>query len=49
MFLDRLLNLLEEKHLMLPEDRSYTQNLLLDVLRLDAPVEGELLGSTVIR
>ena len=32
MLLDRLLDLLEEKHLMEHEDRAYTQNLLLDAL-----------------
>ena len=47
MLLDRLLNLLEEKRLMLPEDRYYTQNLLLDALRLDAPAEGELQGQDI--
>ena len=47
MLLDRLLNLLEEKNLMLPEDRAYTQNLLLDALHLDAPAEGELTGGDI--
>ena len=47
MLLDRLLDLLEEKKLVLPEDRSYTQNLLLDSLHLDAPVEGELKGQDI--
>lgn len=42
MLLDRLLDLLEEKKLVLPEDRLFTQNLLLDCLKLDAPAEGEL-------
>lgn len=47
MLLDRLLNLLEEKQLIVPEDRLYTQNLLLDALHLDAPAEGELQGSDI--
>ena len=47
MLLDRLLDLLEEKHVTLPEDRAYTQNLLLDALRLDAPAEGELAGGDI--
>ena len=47
MLLDHLLNLLEEKKLVLPEDRAYTQNLLLDALRLDAPAEGELHGEDI--
>lgn len=42
MLLDRLLDLLEEKQLVLPEDRAYTQNLLMDALKMDAPAEGEL-------
>ena len=47
MLLDRLLDLLEEKQLVLPEDRAYTQNLLLDALHLDAPAEGELIGGDI--
>ena len=47
MLLDRLLDLLEQKNLVLPEDRAYTQNLLLDALRLDAPAEGELIGEDI--
>ncbi|MBR3106254.1 MAG: UDP-glucose--hexose-1-phosphate uridylyltransferase [Clostridia bacterium] len=47
MLLDRLLDLLEEKHLILPEDRAYTLNLLLDDLRLDAPAEGKLRGNDI--
>ncbi|MBR3740053.1 MAG: UDP-glucose--hexose-1-phosphate uridylyltransferase [Clostridia bacterium] len=47
MLLDRLLDLLEEKQLALPEDRAYTQNLLLDALHLDAPAEGELIGEDI--
>ena len=47
MLLDRLLDLLEEKQLTLPEDRAYTQNLLLDALHLDAPAEGELIGEDI--
>lgn len=47
MLLDRLLNLLEEKQLTLPEDRAYTVNLLLDALRQDAPMEGELQGGDI--
>ena len=47
MLLDRLLDLLEEKHLVLPEDRAYTLNLLLDDLHLDAPAEGELQGKDI--
>ena len=47
MLLDRLLNLLEEKRLVLPEDRAYTQNLLMDALRLDAPADGELKGEDI--
>ena len=35
MLLDRLLDLLEEKKLMMPEDRAYTLNLFLDALKLD--------------
>ena len=42
MLLDRLLDMLEEKRLIAREDRAYTQNLLLDAMRLDAPPEGEL-------
>ena len=47
MLLDRLLDLLEEKQLVLPEDRVYTQNLLMDALKQDAPPEGELLGEDI--
>ena len=47
MLLDRLLDLLEQKSLVLPEDRAYTQNLLLDALHLDAPAEGELIGEDI--
>ena len=47
MLLDRLLDLLEEKHLMEHEDRAYTQNLLLDALHQDAPMAGELDGADV--
>ena len=47
MLLDRLLNLLEERKLIQPEDRAYTQNLLLDALRMDAPAEGELQGEEI--
>ncbi|MBR6186948.1 MAG: UDP-glucose--hexose-1-phosphate uridylyltransferase [Clostridia bacterium] len=47
MLLDRLLNLLEEKQLTMPEDRAYTENLLLDALRQDAPAEGELKGGDI--
>ncbi len=47
MILDRLLDLLEEKRLIVPEDRIYTQNLLLDALHLDAPTEGELAGQDI--
>ena len=47
MLLDRLLDLLEEKQLVLPEDRAYTQNLLMDALHLDAPAEGELIGEDI--
>ena len=47
MLLDRLLDLLEQKQLVLPEDRAYTQNLLLDALHLDAPAEGELIGGDI--
>ena len=47
MLLDRLLDLLEQKKLVLPEDRAYTQNLLLDALHLDAPAEGELTGGDI--
>ena len=47
MLLDRLLDLLEKKQLVLPEDRAYTQNLLLDALHLDAPAEGELIGEDI--
>ena len=47
MLLDRLLDLVEEKRLVTPEDRLYTQNLLLDALRLDAPAEGELKGRDI--
>ena len=42
MLLDRLLDLLEERKLIVPEDRLYTQNLLLDALREDAPPAGEM-------
>ena len=47
MLLDRLLDLLEEKRLVLPEDRAYTLNLLLDALQLDAPAEGKLQGEDI--
>ena len=47
MLLDRLLDLLEEKQLILPEDRFYTQNLMLDALCQDAPPEGELKGGDI--
>ena len=47
MLLDRLLDFLEQKQLLLPEDRAYTQNLLLDALHLDAPAEGELQGADI--
>lgn len=47
MLLDHLLDLLEEKQLVLPEDRAYTQNLFLDCLRLDAPAPGELAGADI--
>ena len=47
MLLDQLLNLLEQKQLSLPEDRAYTQNLLLDALRQDAPPQGELEGRDI--
>lgn len=47
MLLDRLLDLVEEKQLIVPEDRLYTQNLLLDALRQDAPPEGELKGGDI--
>ena len=47
MLLDRLLDLLEEKQLIVPEDRAYTQNLFLDCLKLDAPAEGELAGQDI--
>ena len=47
MLLDRLLNLLEEKKLIMPEDRAYTQNLLLDALKMDAPAPGELQGGDI--
>ena len=41
MLLDRLLDLLEQKDLMLPEDRAYTQNLLLDALHLGKVIVGK--------
>ena len=47
MLLDKLLDLLEKKQLILPEDRFYTQNLFLDALRQDAPPEGELRGEDI--
>ena len=47
MLLNRLLDLLEEKQLIVPEDRAYTQNLLMDALNLDAPIEGELRGQDI--
>lgn len=47
MLLDRLLDMLEEKRLIAREDRAYTQNLLLDAMRLDAPPEGELQGEDI--
>ena len=47
MMLDHLLELLESKRLILPEDRAFTQNCLLDALRLDAPVEGTLHGEDI--
>ena len=47
MLLDRLLDLLEEKQLIVPEDRAYTQNLLLDALKMDAPPTGELAGGDI--
>ncbi|MBE5783372.1 MAG: UDP-glucose--hexose-1-phosphate uridylyltransferase [Clostridiales bacterium] len=47
MLLDRLLDLLEQKKLMMPEDRAYTLNLFLDDMKLDAPAEGELNGEDI--
>ena len=47
MLLDRLLDLLEEKKLIMPEDRAYTLNLLLDSLHQDVPPEGELQGGSI--
>ncbi|MBR5109371.1 MAG: UDP-glucose--hexose-1-phosphate uridylyltransferase [Clostridia bacterium] len=47
MMLDHLLDLLEDKGLVLPEDRAYTLNLLLDALHLDAPAEGVLQGNDI--
>ena len=47
MLLDRLLDLLEEKKLVMPEDRAYTQNLFLDALKQDEPPLGELQGADI--
>ncbi|MBE5787620.1 MAG: UDP-glucose--hexose-1-phosphate uridylyltransferase [Clostridiales bacterium] len=47
MLLDRLLDLLENKNLIMPEDRAYTQNLMLDALRQDEPPMGELQGENI--
>ncbi|MBE5771673.1 MAG: UDP-glucose--hexose-1-phosphate uridylyltransferase [Clostridiales bacterium] len=47
MLLDRLLDLLEEKQLIMPEDRAYTQNLFLDCLKQDAPMEGTFQGADI--
>ena len=47
MLLDHLLDLLEKSRLIVPEDRAYTHNLLLDILHLDAPAEGVLLGEDI--
>lgn len=47
MLLDRLLDLLEEKHLIVPEDRAYTLNVLMDALHQDAPPDGELTAQDI--
>ena len=47
MLLDRLLDLLEEKQRIMPEDRAYTQNVLLDALNQDVPPAGELKGADI--
>ena len=47
MLLDRLLNLLEDKHLIVPEDRAYTLNVFLDALKQDVPPAGELAGKDI--
>ena len=47
MLLDRLLDFLEEKKLMMPEDRAYTLNLFLDALKQDEPPQGELQGEDI--
>lgn len=47
MLLDRLLDMLEEKHLIEGEDRAYTLNVMLDALRQDAPPAGDIQGKDI--